>query len=203
MKKAFADTFATPRALTQIDGVDIHDSIRLEAEGITDIPSLAKSDIVSTMVSTRVPIDRLVDWTDQAVLILLLDDAAEELDDRVSRLRGIGIRTASAIVAANDVECDADLRATVEGILSGPAGAKHVITLSALATEIRREPAMQRILHWYDSEHDAVNKKCDTITVRADATSRTRAKDRKSEARSARSSAPLNGDHAESVTLPG
>ena len=69
-------TFATPRSLTQVDGIDIFESARLESEGITDIPSLAKTDLVSMMVNTRLPIERLVDWTDQAVLILLLDEAA-------------------------------------------------------------------------------------------------------------------------------
>jgi hypothetical protein len=100
--RAFADTFASPRALTQLDGVDLYESTRLETEGITDIPSLAKADLVSVMVSTRLPVERLVDWMDQAVLLLLLDGAdSEEPDDRVKRLRTIGIRTASAVLEAS------------------------------------------------------------------------------------------------------
>ena len=59
---AFEKAFAAPRALSQLDGVDLHDSTRLETEGINDVPSLAKADLVSLMVSTRLPVDRLVDW---------------------------------------------------------------------------------------------------------------------------------------------
>ena len=82
--RAFAEAFPTRRSLTQLDGVDVHDSTRLETEGITDVPSLATADLVSVMISTRLPVDRLVDWMDQAVLILLLDDDSnKELDARV------------------------------------------------------------------------------------------------------------------------
>ena len=53
------------------------------------------------MINTRLPVDRLVDWMDQAVLILLIGDpVSEELDPRVTELRQIGIRTASAVLDA-------------------------------------------------------------------------------------------------------
>ncbi len=80
LRDRFAAVFATPRSLTLIDGVDIYESARLESEGITDIPSLAKSDLVSMMISTRLPVERLIDWTDQAVLVLLVDEGADEAD---------------------------------------------------------------------------------------------------------------------------
>ena len=78
LRERFAGVFATPRSLTLIDGIDIYDSARLESEGITDIPSLAKSDLVSMMISTRLPVERLIDWTDQAVLALLVEEGADD-----------------------------------------------------------------------------------------------------------------------------
>jgi hypothetical protein len=78
LRDRFTGVFATPRSLTLIDGIDIYESARLESEGITDIPSLAKSDLVSMMINTRLPVERLIDWTDQAVLVLLVDEGADD-----------------------------------------------------------------------------------------------------------------------------
>lgn len=115
----FEKTFATPRALTQIDGIDIHDSTRLETEGITDIPSLAKGDLVSMMVKTRLPVERLIDWMDQALLIVHVDGPGDDLDPRVLGLREAGIRTASMVVAADDGKVGGqDGRSLVDAALS-------------------------------------------------------------------------------------
>ncbi|MET0458410.1 MAG: hypothetical protein ABW195_04135, partial [Ilumatobacteraceae bacterium] len=119
--RAFTNAFATPRALTQLDGVDLYDSTRLETEGITDIPSLAKADLVTVMISTRLPVERLVDWMDQAVLILLLDgDSNEDLDTRVLRLRRIGIRTASGVLDASTGQLGEQVRRAADWIISTP-----------------------------------------------------------------------------------
>ena len=168
LSRAFAEAFPTRRSLTQLDGVDVHDSTRLETEGITDVPSLATADLVSVMVSTRLPVDRLVDWMDQAVLILLLDDDSnKELDARVKRLRRIGIRTASGVLAANVGELGVGVKKAAADIISSTADGEpsDAHTLVGLAAEIRREPAMLRILQWYQSELAAVDRSCPTITV--------------------------------------
>jgi hypothetical protein len=168
LARAFAEAFPTRRSLTQLDGVDVHDSTRLETEGITDVPSLATADLVSVMISTRLPVDRLVDWMDQAVLILLLDDDSnKELDARVKRLRRIGIRTASGVLAANAGELGAGVKKAAADIISSTVEGEpsDANTLVGLAAEIRREPAMLRILQWYQSELAAVDRNCPTITV--------------------------------------
>lgn len=160
LRRAFSKTFATPRALTQIDGIDIYESARLESEGISDIPSLAKSDLVSMMVNTRMPVERLVDWSDQAMLVLLVDegepDAGRDGDDdedqrsvepsRITRLRGMGIRTASSLLAvAQDAE-PAGRRAAAAEILGGEP------LLTGLARQIEQEPSTRRIRHWREAE---------------------------------------------------
>ena len=122
--------------------------------------SLARSDLVSLMVNTRLPIERLVDWSDQAVLILLLDSGLDdELDERVTKLRRAGVRTASAILAVAELPANDSGRTSVANIVASFGD----ITLDLLVTLIRREPAMGRILQWYASEVADVNKPWPTI----------------------------------------
>jgi hypothetical protein len=152
LRNACAEAFGTPRSLTQIDGIDIYESSRLESEGIADIPSLAKSDLVSMMVNTRLPVERLVDWTDQAVLIVLLDDGHDEkLDPRVQSLRNIGIRTASSLRAVAHAKDTDGTHRVVERILSD-ASDRRPVSLQWLAAQIDSEPSMRRIRQWHKSE---------------------------------------------------
>jgi hypothetical protein len=160
IRQAFAETFATPRLLTQIDGIDLQEASRLESEGYPDVTSLARSDLVSLMVNTRLPIERLVDWSDQAVLSLLLDSGLDEgLDERVAKLRHAGVRTASSVLTVAKLPINDPGRKSVEKIVASSGD----LTLSLLVTLIRREPAMGRILQWYTSEFADVNKPWPTI----------------------------------------
>jgi hypothetical protein len=152
--KEFAKAFGTPRSLTQVDGIDIFECARLESEGITDIPSLAKTDLVSMMVNTRLPIERLVDWTDQAVLILLLDDGGdEELDTRLTALRRLAVRTATNLMTVARSDPANPRRTTVEAIL---ASGGQACPLDDLARQIEAEPSIQRVMQWYESERASV-----------------------------------------------
>jgi hypothetical protein len=149
LRRAIAQAFATPRVLTHIDGVDLQEANQLESEGYPDVTSLARSDLVSVMVNTRLPIGRLIDWADQAVLILLLDDGIDDvLDERVTKLRHIGLRTASDVLEVAD-GTNAAAQQAVEKILSDGGGG---LDLASLASLIRHEPAMDRIRQWYASE---------------------------------------------------
>ena len=58
--------------LTELEGIDAYDRTRLEEEGVTNVQSLANHDLVDLMLATRIPVARLVDWLDQAVLCLHL-----------------------------------------------------------------------------------------------------------------------------------
>jgi hypothetical protein len=163
LSRSFAAAFATPRSLTQIDGVDIYESARLESEGIADVTSLARSDLVTTMVSTRLPVERLVDWADQAELIVVVNDGAgDEVDPRIVRLRQLGVRTATDLVRVARARADdgADpgrLRTTVAGLLADGTGAcptapEQDALLLSLAHQIEREPTMRSIRWWRESE---------------------------------------------------
>jgi hypothetical protein len=163
LRESFAATFATPRALTQIDGVDIYESTRLESEGVADVPSLARSDLVSMMVNTRLPIERLVDWTDQAMLVVLLDRAADatadnQVDKRVRALRRIGVRTATDLHEVAKAPGIDGTRHEVETILARDGGGDDrkrdgASLLQWLARRIDAEPQVRRIRYWRESEH--------------------------------------------------
>lgn len=183
--KAFSVAFATPRPLTDIDGIDLQEASRLESEGIPDIPSLAQADLVSAMVNTRLPIERLIDWTDQAILLLHLDEGRDEkLDNRIERLRQVGVRTASellAVVGADEPHHAAPggSQECIERIVT--RNGADPITLELLVDELKREPAMGRILEWHHSELADVSKpwprvRCDDAVI-ADATDATDVRD--------------------------
>ena len=61
---------------------------------MTNIEALAHHDLVELMLMTRIPVPRLVDWTDQAILHLHVGEI-----DR-GELRRYGIRTASDLLNA-------------------------------------------------------------------------------------------------------
>jgi hypothetical protein len=99
VKSVAGDAFAANRPLEHIDGVDIYDASRLEAEGIPDVAALASSDLASVMLQTRLPIGRLVDWADQAALMVVVGMPGSQLDPRVQALRKRGIRTGTDLLA--------------------------------------------------------------------------------------------------------
>lgn len=145
--QAFAKAFETPRALTQIDGIDIYESARLESEGVTDIPSLAKSDLASMMVNTRLPVERLVDWSDQAMLLLLVKQGSND-EHVIQKLRLLGIRTATSLAGVALDPLQAGRRDEAARIIGGES------LLQGLAFEIEKEPSIRCIQNWRQSALD-------------------------------------------------
>jgi hypothetical protein len=74
--------------LTVLDGMDIYERTRLEEEGITGVQALARHDLVDLILSSRIPIPRLIDWLDQALLF-------QHAQAAFGQLRARGIRTAT------------------------------------------------------------------------------------------------------------
>jgi hypothetical protein len=82
-KDPFEDT-----PLTVLDGMDIYERTRLEEEGITGVQALARHDLVDLILSSRIPVPRLIDWLDQALLF-------QHAQAAFGQLRARGIRTAT------------------------------------------------------------------------------------------------------------
>ena len=80
--------------LSDLDGLSVWDEARLAEEGIEDLQGLTTANLVDVLLHTRVPIARLVDWLDQAVLYLRLP-AGEDGKSIRDQLRTLGIRGAT------------------------------------------------------------------------------------------------------------
>lgn len=102
--------------LNHMDGLNIWYETRLNEEGVEDMQNLTTMNLVDVILHTRVPVGRLVDWVDQAFLLIHLEHAdRDDLADarkagsdkacgsegatmRVA-LRRMGIRTATDLLA--------------------------------------------------------------------------------------------------------
>jgi hypothetical protein len=90
------------------------------------------------MLLTRIPVPRLVDWTDQAILHLHVDEG-----DRAT-LRRYGIRTASDLVHACASAPDKD---EFSKILDSEAGKPK--RLEVIVEAMKDEPWMDNIRFWH------------------------------------------------------
>jgi hypothetical protein len=70
--------------LDQLDGFNLWYEARLTEEGVEDMQNLTTMNLVDVILHTRVPTGRLVDWTDQAFLLIHLDRVDR---DELNRLR--------------------------------------------------------------------------------------------------------------------
>jgi hypothetical protein len=89
-----------PDPLTKLEGIDLYDRARLFDEGVTNVQGLAAHDIVELMLQTRIPVPRILDWLDQAILYLhagprTSNGDANGRDATLATLRAYGIRTAT------------------------------------------------------------------------------------------------------------
>jgi hypothetical protein len=80
--------------LNDLEGIDLYDLARLESEGIVNIEGLAHHELIDLIIETRIPVPRLIDWVDQAILYLHTDGSAR------TKLREYGIRTPTDLMRA-------------------------------------------------------------------------------------------------------
>jgi hypothetical protein len=113
--------------LDQLDGLNLWYEARLAEEGVEDMQNLTTMNLVDVILHTRVPAGRLVDWLDQAFLLIHLDRTDRGELTRVRRakepppqgdedalpgaaarvaLRRVGIRTATDLLKIFSIEQD-------------------------------------------------------------------------------------------------
>jgi hypothetical protein len=142
---AVAAALADPLPLTDLQGIDLYDRTRLASEGVTNIEALAHHDLIELMLLTRIPVPRLVDWTDQAILHLYVDQ-----EDRAA-LRRYGIRTASDLVHAYTSATEDDKAATTRDellkILDADEGKPK--RLGVIVEAMKDEAWMDNIRFWH------------------------------------------------------
>ena len=134
--------------LSQLDGLSVWHEARLDEEDIENVPNLATADIVELMLNTKIAPNRIIDWVDQAILLMVLPPAPENGAPNWigTVLRNYGIRTASALVAATQTHQGQ----TTTIVESFPADVKTQVISLAAAVQIC--PNYPMIQNWLSTE---------------------------------------------------
>ncbi len=153
--------------LNRLDGLNLWYESRLLEEGIEDLENLMTAKIVDVLLHTRVPVARLVDWIDQALLLLHLPPEPAVVDQKGVRhrtrmenaksmgeaherqvLRACGIRSATALVRALGQPED-EQREALLAHLEPTMSRAQVLTLRAVIAADRRLGA---IYNWQSGD---------------------------------------------------
>jgi len=161
--------------LDQLDGFSIWYESRLLEEGVEDMQNLATMNLVDVVLHTRVPPGRLIDWIDQAFLLIHLPAAtrsevkmalaggrkAQRTGDTAlapspgaaarAALRRFGIRTATDLLKAFPADNASGAVHRGQPIAVPPGLASDALTaeqLSLLVTVLRAEPGLKPVWNW-------------------------------------------------------
>lgn len=144
--------------LDQLDGLNVWYEARLTEEGVEDMQNLTTMNLVDVILHTRVPVGRLVDWVDQAFLLIHLepvdrkqlvarrkDGTAADTDPRSGvntriALRRVGIRTATDLLKAVPDPCDPSAAMKAMGV--------DVDQLQVIATVLQNEEGLTPVWNW-------------------------------------------------------
>ncbi len=140
------DSLEPKHKLGDLDGLNIWYESRLLEVGIEDIQNLTTTDIVDLMLNTRIPVDRIIDWIDQAFLYLrVVDQPSRDL------LRSFGIRTATDlddVLAVDTGSPPLDRLLNIATAEQGPADDGLPSRMRAIRASIETERNMQHVRAW-------------------------------------------------------
>jgi len=143
--------------LNGLEGIDLYDLARLESEGIVNIESLAHHELIDLIIETRIPVPRLIDWVDQAILYLHLIGGTDE-SARI-KLRDYGIRTATDLMLAWDKAKERGL-AEMNGFKTLLGGAVPPYRLEVIRDALRDDEWFATISTWRgDAQHEEVTER--------------------------------------------
>jgi hypothetical protein len=128
------DELSEKSPLSRLDDVDIQDRTRLEEEGITSIQALARHDLVDLILSSRIPVPRLIDWVDQAVL-------HQHVPGEVALLKKHGIRTATDYLQVCGIPA-------ARKDLTDALRRKSAIKIDLLRTVLERDEWVRYLCNW-------------------------------------------------------
>lgn len=148
--------------LTELKELDVYDRARLLDEGVTNIEGLAHHDLIDLMLETRIPVPRLVDWIDQAVLYLHLqtdsetDEEPKKGKDPQAPSRKVadsqGLRDLRAFLLDNSIRTATDFMATYQhretSTLHSRATVDQQSRLLVLAEVLKDDEWLDHIRHW-------------------------------------------------------
>jgi len=140
------DSLEPKHKLGDLDGLNIWYESRLLEVGIEDIQNLTTTDIVDLMLNTRIPVDRIIDWIDQAFLYLrVVDQPSRDL------LRSFGIRTATdldEVLAVDTGSPPLDRLLNIATTQQRPADDGLPSRMRAIRASIETERNMQHVRAW-------------------------------------------------------
>ncbi|HEX2053298.1 MAG TPA: hypothetical protein VHJ78_06195 [Actinomycetota bacterium] len=138
--------------LSDLDGMTIWEEARLLEEGVEDMQRLVTSNVVDLLLRTRIPAGQLVDWIDQACLLLHLEPRTPHSEPQSRKeLRKRGIRSATSL---EDVfsppfpmspEEEAEYRRELRTFLG--ASVAHMVLQS-----FSREPNLRLVRAWRSAD---------------------------------------------------
>ena len=156
--QVFVPQLSPDYPLDQLDGLNVWYEARLTEEGVEDMQNLTTMNLVDVILHTRVPVGRLVDWVDQAFLLIHLepverkelvarrqDGTAADTDPRSGvntriALRRVGIRTATDLLKAVPEPGKPSAAMKAMGV--------DVDQLQVLATVLQNEEGLTPVWNW-------------------------------------------------------
>jgi hypothetical protein len=173
--------------LIELKELDVYDRARLLDEGVTNIEGLAHHDLIDLMLETRIPVPRLVDWIDQAILYLHLqfdsgnNEEPEESENPQTRNRKVtdseGLRDLSAFLHDNCIRTATDFIVTYEhkdkSTLHNRATVDQQSRLQVLYEVLQDDEWLDHIRHWRASSRVTermLDASSDSSVVEQDAT---------------------------------
>ena len=176
-----------PFPLSQLDGMDIWSEARLLEVGIEDVQHLATANLVDVCLGARIPTQRVVDWVDQAML--LLRTGLPRTDNlrqptTYAELRGLTVRSSTDLIElVEDLRLDltpggawpssdspVGCLMTVPPAAVRPSGKRGEVPpstvplltrLALAATTLRHEPNLPLVQHWHETAPDSPGGRCD------------------------------------------
>jgi hypothetical protein len=129
--------------LTRLEGIDLYDRARLEQEGIVNVEGLAHHDLIQLVLEASVPVPRLVDWMDQAILYL---HVVQDSDSSAHQtLRQYGIRTATDLLTCWNA---AEARHEVDQFKKLLGGDGPPFRLEVIRDTLRDDEWLNRVQDW-------------------------------------------------------
>lgn len=155
--------------LNRLDGLNLWYETRLLEEGIEDLENLVTAMMVDVLLHTRVPVARLVDWVDQALLLIHLPAEPATVDQKGFRhkqrllaasreagdherhvLRECGIRSATSLLRAlHSSRSQAEREDLLTHLETRELSRSRVLTLRAV---LAADPRLGTIYNWQSGD---------------------------------------------------
>jgi len=104
--------------LSEIEGLSIWHQGRLMQEGIENVQNLATADLPALVIGTPFPVNQIVDWVDQAILLAYASQEQFEALEKAGLLRASDVLTTTSDEGLNDLADATGLKKSELQVLS-------------------------------------------------------------------------------------